>query len=126
MPLPFSLVCQLLERLHELCVAGKHRQTRETVHRWFQHHRQLVYELDGHHGAALLSTLLPSRRTDRVYCIQAPRLEKIFARAQRLGVSRVSELYRYKAPGSGVDLADCIFTILKATVCQALLLASDL
>ncbi|KAL2110292.1 hypothetical protein VUR80DRAFT_1363 [Thermomyces stellatus] len=115
MSLPFSLVCQLLETLHEQCVAGRHRQTCETVQRWFQHHRQLIHALDSRHGAALLSMLLPARRTDRVYCIQTSRLEKIFARAQRLGTSRVRELYRYKEPGSGVDLADCIFTILKAT-----------
>lgn len=120
MSLPFSLVCDLLETLHEQCAAGKHRQTRDTLQRWFRHNRPLVRSLDARHGAALLSTLLPARRTDRVYCIQASRLEKIFARAQRLGVSRLAELYRYKVPGAGVDLADCVFAILRATVRRCL------
>lgn len=116
--LQFSLICHLLETLHSHSAAGNHRRARETLQRWFAHHRQLVRALPVPDGAALLSTLLPARRTDRVYCIQAPRLEKIFARAQRLGAGRLAELCRYKAPGSGVDLADCISTILKATVCR--------
>ncbi|SPN97627.1 uncharacterized protein DNG_01139 [Cephalotrichum gorgonifer] len=115
MALPFSYICDLLEALYNQCIAGKHALTCETIRRWFHHHRQVIESLDSHNGAALLSTLLPARRTDRVYAIQAHRLEKIFARSQRLGASRISELHRYRVPGSGVDLADCIFAILKVT-----------
>ncbi|CAI4213784.1 unnamed protein product [Parascedosporium putredinis] len=91
--LPFSDVCKLLD----------------------VHHRHLLDPLDAPAGAALLSTLLPAKRTDRVYHLQDSRLEKIFERAQRLGDSRLRDLRRYKVPGSGLDLADCIYAILSAT-----------
>jgi DNA ligase-4 len=116
MTLPYSLVCDLLEALSREATAGKQHQSRGTLHQWFHHHRQQIDALDSRAGVALLSTLLPAKRTDRVYCIQTTRLEKIFKRAQSLGVGRMRELERYKVPGSGVDLADCIFSILRATV----------
>jgi len=116
MTLLFSDICKLLDTLYDQCIAGKPDQNRNTIQRWFAYHRDLINSLDTSTGAALLSTLLPARRTDRVYYIQETRLEKIFARSQRLGASRVRELCRYKVPGSGVDLADCIYTSLKATV----------
>ncbi|OAA39951.1 DNA ligase, ATP-dependent, central [Metarhizium rileyi] len=112
MPFPFILVCDLLDECHRLCIASK-SNTRAVVD-WFARHRG---RLDAHDTdlAALLSTLLPEKRTDRVYCIRAPTLEKIIGRALMLGSSRIVELSLYQRPGQGADLADCAERILNAT-----------
>lgn len=116
MPLPFSLVCELLDESHRLCIARK--TNRLTVESWFIRHRTRI---DAHDTnlAALLSTLLPDKRTDRVYCIQATALEKIVGRGLSLGASRILELARHRQPGTGVDLADCVGRILTVTVSAA-------
>ncbi|CVK89298.1 uncharacterized protein FMAN_04399 [Fusarium mangiferae] len=112
MPLPFSLVCELLEQSFLLSLDKK--SCSNTVTKWFTRHRNYV---DAHDTdlPALLSTLLPEKRTDRVYCIQSARLERIIGRAYLLGSSRIKELAQYRQPGSGVDLADCVFRILTVT-----------
>ncbi|KAF5630910.1 DNA ligase 4 [Fusarium sp. NRRL 52700] len=112
MPLPFSLVCELLEQSFLLSLDKK--SCSDTVTKWFTRHRNFV---DAHDTdlPALLSTLLPEKRTDRVYCIQSARLERMIGRAYLLGSSRIKELAQYRQPGSGVDLADCVFRILTAT-----------
>ncbi|XWX02037.1 hypothetical protein V2A60_010069 [Cordyceps javanica] len=112
MPLPFSAVCDLLEQSCQLCQSRK--SNAGAVRAWFQRHRAAV---DAHDAdvAALLSTLLPEKRTDRVYCIQAPTLEKVIGRSLMLGASRMLELTTYKRPGAGVDLADCVERILSVT-----------
>ncbi|EXL62224.1 hypothetical protein FOCG_00963 [Fusarium oxysporum f. sp. radicis-lycopersici 26381] len=112
MPLPFSLVCELLEQSFLLSLDKK--SCSNTVTKWFTRHRNYV---DAHDTnlPALLSTLLPEKRTDRVYCIQSASLERIIGRAYLLGSSRIKELARYRQPGSGVDLADCVFRILTVT-----------
>ncbi|OAA72266.1 ATP dependent DNA ligase domain protein [Cordyceps fumosorosea ARSEF 2679] len=112
MPLPFSAVCDLLEESYRLCQSRKSNTA--AVHAWFRRHRTTV---DAHDAdrAALLSTLLPEKRTDRVYCIQAPTLERIIGRALMLGTSRMLELAAYKRPGAGADLADCVERILSVT-----------
>ena len=113
MPFPYLLVCQLLGECHQLCVSGKSHRT--AVKRWFSRHRARV---DAHDTdlCALLSTLLPDKRSDRVYMIQSASLEGIFGRGQNLGRSRMLELKRHRKPGSGVDLAECVETILNTTV----------
>ncbi|OAA75501.1 ATP dependent DNA ligase domain protein [Akanthomyces lecanii RCEF 1005] len=112
MPLPFSAVCDLLEQSYRLCQSRKRNVA--AVHTWFRRHRTAV---DAHDTdlAALLSALLPEKRTDRVYCIQTPTLERIIGRALMLGASRMLELTTYKRPGAGVDLADCVERILSVT-----------
>ncbi|CAM1508228.1 Fc.00g050760.m01.CDS01 [Cosmosporella sp. VM-42] len=112
MPLPFSLVCDLLEQAHKLSVARKCNA--HVVTSWFARYRDRI---DAHDSnlAALLSTLLPDKRTDRVYCIQATRLEKIIGRAFFLGSSRIAELAVYKQPGLGLDLGDCVARLLTVT-----------
>ncbi|KAH6978440.1 hypothetical protein EDB82DRAFT_477189 [Fusarium venenatum] len=45
----------------------------------------------------------------------APSLERIIGRACLLGASRIAELARFRQPGSGVDLADCVHRILTIT-----------
>ncbi|KAI1072833.1 hypothetical protein LB507_002954 [Fusarium sp. FIESC RH6] len=112
MPLPFFLVCELLDQCYNLSVNKK--SCCGVITKWFARHRGYV---DAHDTSlsALLSTLLPDKRTDRVYCIQAPSLERIIGRACLLGASRIAELAQYRQPGSGVDLADCVHRILTVT-----------
>ncbi|KAM3451422.1 hypothetical protein MY3296_005365 [Beauveria thailandica] len=117
MPFPFSAVCDLLEQSYRLCQSRKssnNAAAAAAVHAWFRRHRAAV---DAHDAdmAALLSTLLPEKRTDRVYCIQAPTLERVIGRALMLGSSRMLELATYKRPGAGVDLAECVERILLVT-----------
>lgn len=113
MPFPLDTVCDLLEESYHLCVS--HKPTYPAVAAWFARHADLVAAHDTN-LAALLSTLLPERRPDRMYKIQAPALELIVGRALGLGVSRKKELARHKEAGSGVDLADCVETLLNITV----------
>ncbi|KAF5677939.1 dna ligase 4 [Fusarium heterosporum] len=112
MHLPFFLVCELLEKCYDLSLAKK--DSSSVVIKWFTRHRNYVDAYDTS-LCALLSTLLPDKRTDRVYCIQAPSLERIVGRAFFLGSSRIAELAHYRQPGSGVDLADCVARILFVT-----------
>lgn len=113
MPLPFEVVCDLLEECHDLAVARKSHAS--AVEAWFRRHRGRV---DAHDTSAvvLLSTLLPEKRSDRVYCIQAPRLEKVIGRGLSLGSSRIADLARYREPGNASDLADCVERVLNTTV----------
>ncbi|EFY87970.1 ATP dependent DNA ligase domain protein [Metarhizium acridum CQMa 102] len=112
MPIPFVLVCDLLDECHRLCIANK--PNTQAVVDWFARHRGRINAHDTD-PAALLSTLLPEKRTDRVYCIKAPTLEKIIGRALMLGSSRIVELALYKQPGQRTDLADCAERILNTT-----------
>jgi DNA ligase-4 len=113
MPLSFSSACGLLDQCYDLSIARK--SCSSVVVEWFDRHRNYV---DAHDTSlsALLSTLLPDKRTDRVYCIQTPSLERIIGRACLLGASRIAELARFRQPGSGVDIADCVYRILTVTV----------
>ncbi|RFN46749.1 DNA ligase 4 [Fusarium flagelliforme] len=112
MPLSFFLVCELLDQCYNLFIDKK--SCYGVITKWFARHRSYV---DAHDTSlsALLSTLLPDKRTDRVYCIQAPSLERIIGRACLLGASRIAELAQYRQPGSGIDLADCVHRILTVT-----------
>ncbi|KAI1215110.1 uncharacterized protein F4807DRAFT_21097 [Annulohypoxylon truncatum] len=116
MPFPFRYICDLLQQLDDETRQDEHKKlpSKTIIETWFSTHRS---HLNAHENdaCAILSTLLPERRTDRVYFIQTLRLEGIFAKALILGNSRVLELRRYKSPGLGVDLADCIEGILTRT-----------
>ncbi|RYP24484.1 hypothetical protein DL765_000504 [Monosporascus sp. GIB2] len=116
MPFPFTYVCDLLQQLDdELHSTKTQKATSKTiVAGWFKEHRSRLASVDNDAGA-ILSALLPERRTDRVYCIQATRLHSIIGHALGLGYSRVLELRRHETPGSGVDLGDCVESILKST-----------
>ncbi|KAL7811771.1 hypothetical protein V8C44DRAFT_330286 [Trichoderma aethiopicum] len=117
MPLPFSLVCDLLDASYALAIARK--PTAKTVAVWCSRHRSRINAPDTD-LAALLSTLLPEKRTDRVYCIRANGLEKLIGRGLMLGASRLRELSLHKQPGLDLDLADCVERILTATPNPAL------
>ncbi|OTA67430.1 hypothetical protein K449DRAFT_365286 [Hypoxylon sp. EC38] len=115
MPFPFRYICDLLQHLDdESRKETKQIPAKVIIEAWFREHRAHLNAQDND-ACAILSTLLPERRTDRVYCIQTTRLESIFGKALLLGASRVQELRRYRTPALGVDLADCIEGILSRT-----------
>lgn len=115
MPFPFNYICDLLQELEDDWSSKCHRKdVAAIIRKWFNKHHQSLkrHQVD---RCALLSTLLPERRTDRVYGIQAVRLKSIFARALGVGKSRLPDLARWLVSGSGVDLADCIADIIRST-----------
>ncbi|KAI1375198.1 hypothetical protein F4677DRAFT_423513 [Hypoxylon crocopeplum] len=116
MPFPYRYICDLLQQLDDNSRKEERNQTptKTIVGAWFHEHRSGLNAPEND-SSAILSTLLPERRTDRVYFIQTPRLESIFGKALLLGASRVQELRRYRTSGQGVDLADCVEGILKGT-----------
>jgi DNA ligase-4 len=118
MPLPFSLVCDLLDASYARAIDRK--PTAKTVAVWCSRHCSRINASDTN-LAALLSTLLPEKRTDRVYCIRANGLEKLIGRSLMLGASRLKELALYKQPGLDLDLADCVERILTVTVSYTML-----
>ncbi|KAM6486800.1 hypothetical protein HDV62DRAFT_351770 [Trichoderma sp. SZMC 28011] len=117
MSFPFSHVCDLLETSYALAKARK--SSTSALIAWCSQHRGLI-DAQETNLAALLSTLLPEKRTDRVYCIQANSLERVIGRGLMLGSSRLKELSVYKQPGLGLDLADCVERILTVTPNPAL------
>lgn len=117
MPFPYAYICDLLQKLEDETLSTKKEKTpaKAIIANWFESHRSRLHSPDND-ASAVLSTLLPERRTDRVYSIQATRLRSIIGRALLLGQSRVLELRRHIIPGSGVDLGDCVESILTSTV----------
>jgi DNA ligase-4 len=117
----FVHVCDLLEQLFQIV---KHdppllprdatRRIDETVARWFNGHRGRIHSTDTD-GIALLSALLPERRTDKVYSLQTASLEKVLKRILGLSRSRIDDLERWREPGCG-DLADCVERVMKQAV----------
>ncbi|KAI1284803.1 hypothetical protein F5Y07DRAFT_347744 [Xylaria sp. FL0933] len=116
MPFPYRYICDLLQQLDDETRKKPERQTPSEVivKSWFQQHRCLL-NAPANVASAILSTLLPETRTDRVYNIQAPRLQSIFGKALMLGASRVLDLRRWSESGSGIDLGDCIERALSQT-----------
>ncbi|KAI1113692.1 hypothetical protein F5Y14DRAFT_203242 [Nemania sp. NC0429] len=116
MPFPYRYICDLLQQLDDELRKSPERQTScgAIVREWFRQHRSLL-DAPGNDACAIISMLLPERRTDRVYNIQAPKLQSIFGKALMLGASRVLELRRWAEPGSGIDLADCVESALRRT-----------
>ncbi|KAK4501562.1 hypothetical protein PRZ48_007371 [Zasmidium cellare] len=119
MPLPFGEICTLLSRLEDiethdppLLQQEKYIRTRETIESWFKSHRRPIDELNADGTAALLSTLLPEWRTDRVYGIQTKNLYRILCRTMELGVTRRPILEQYKEPGKG-DIGACLERLLR-------------
>ncbi|KAH8742509.1 hypothetical protein F5883DRAFT_442250 [Diaporthe sp. PMI_573] len=114
MPFPFTHVCDLLQRLDGNRRRKTPRPQEQLVGEWFAQHKDLLGQLD-FDPAALLSVLLPEKRTDRVYNIREKKLQGIVAKAQFIGKTRMLELGRWENPGSDVDLADCVESLLNAT-----------
>ena len=114
MPFPFVEVCTLFQRLEVLELREppllpdeKSLQTRLTVDSWFKSHRSAISALTVEGAIGLLSALLPEKRTDRVYVMQAPGLCRILARCLKLQAHRAKDLRAYTQPGRG-DLAACL------------------
>lgn len=119
MPFLFSYVCDLLQRLEDNRHARSGLRSNATIiQEWFRGHQAQLYR-DDHNSAALLSALLPEKRTDRVYFIREKKLQTIIGRALGLGRSRIAELGRWSNPEARVDLAECVAGILKETVRSA-------
>ncbi|KAK4239681.1 hypothetical protein C8A03DRAFT_32283 [Achaetomium macrosporum] len=114
MPFLFSYVCDLLQLVEDNHNARSGlRSNAAIIQDWFSGHQGLLHR--DHNSGALLSALLPEKRTDRVYCLGAKRLQAIIGRALGLGRSRIAELRRWQNPGACVDLAECVESILRAT-----------
>ncbi|OCL02233.1 hypothetical protein AOQ84DRAFT_305094 [Glonium stellatum] len=112
MPFKFSLICQLLEDLEKtecrdppLLQARKQEMTRKNIVDWFTKHR-MALEARDINRVAVLSTLFPERRTDRVYGMQSKRLEKVVCRCLRLNKTKTARLSKWKESGNG-DLGAC-------------------
>ena len=121
MPFHFSEVCTLLSSLEDLALHDppilsaddKAAHEKRVVERWFKQHRSTLNGLDVDNTIALLSILLPERRTDRVYGIQPPSLCRILGRSLGLSTVSINDLQAHKEPGRG-DLALCLERVLKA------------
>ncbi|KAK4622152.1 DNA ligase 4 [Fulvia fulva] len=120
MPFPFIETCTLLNNLERLetCDApllgpAKYSKSKELIESWFKSHRRKIIELSEDGQTALLSTLLPEWRTDRVYGIQTQSLYRMLSRTLGLGTARLKDLEAYKQPGFG-DLPACLERVLRA------------
>ncbi|GAB7330590.1 hypothetical protein MBLNU13_g02175t1 [Cladosporium sp. NU13] len=118
MPFPFAEICTLFQRIEAVELREPPLLPDEkifaiclTVDSWFKSHRSAIGALTVEGATALLSTLLPEKRTDRVYGIQAPGLCRILARCLKLQAHRAKDLRAYTQPGRG-DLAACLERVL--------------
>lgn len=113
MPLLFVDFCTLLADLESVSARQpplneKERDEvyRRTISEWLHKHHVSVNSPDVN-VAAVLSSLLPGRRTDRVYGIQIPALSKHLRKCLSIGKARWDQLEKWKLPGRG-DLGECI------------------
>lgn len=114
MPLMFSTVCELLQSLENDLKRKNHQKgSKHIVNNWFDRNQDVLGDKDVD-LTALLSTLLPERRTDRVFNIKLKRLQNIVVKSFGLGSSRIAQLREWEIEGAGVDFADCVEAILKA------------
>lgn len=113
MPLLFKDFCDLLSDLESyssrqppLLPARREKLYQDCLTQWFHIH-QISVDSPNVDPVVLLSALLPARRTDRVYSIQAQSLSKKLRRCLNLGVGRWQQLEHWKTPGRG-DLGACV------------------
>lgn len=113
MPLHFVDFCTLLADLESVSARQpplneKKRDEvyRRTISEWLQKHHVSVNSPDVN-AAVVLSSLLPGRRTDRVYGIQIPALTKHLRKCLSIGKGRWHQLEKWKLPKRG-DLGECI------------------
>lgn len=113
MPLPFVDFCTLLSDLESISarqtpLKEKRRDEvyKETISQWLHKHQVSVTSPDVS-AVVVLSSLLPARRTDRVYSIQAPALSKYLRKCLSIGKSRWGQLDQWRIPGRG-DLGECV------------------
>jgi len=82
-----------------------------TIGQWFARHDRHIHHADTDR-LALLSCMLPERRTDRVYWLQATSLARVIARCLGLGSSRLAELDQWRQSG-GPDLGQCVENVMR-------------
>lgn len=118
MPLHFEDLCDLLEALElletkqpPLLPTDKADRLRCTLIAWFKKRRSVIDRLGVASAVALLSTLLPERRPDRVYGLQAATLSRALCRGLSLGNIHITALRAYQEPGRG-DLGQCLQRIV--------------
>ncbi|KFA54356.1 hypothetical protein S40293_10070 [Stachybotrys chartarum IBT 40293] len=120
MSFPFTLLCDLLNRLETIPKSSSVDRIQEiqarTVVSWFYKHDEAIPRR-GSEAIAFLSCLFPERRPDRVFGLSAMQLEKIIEQAQCLGSSRMKDLQRWKA-NDGADFASCVERVMKITDCE--------
>ncbi|KAF2860402.1 DNA ligase/mRNA capping enzyme [Piedraia hortae CBS 480.64] len=109
MPLPFSALSALLTRLEETPA----EKSNQVISKWFSTHRQEIDSLSVSSAVALLSSLLPERRSDRVYAIQSATLCRILGRGLSLCTAQLKDLQAYRLPGRG-DIGACLERVLRA------------
>lgn len=113
LPLAFVDFCTLLSDLESISARQpplneKRRDEvyKQTISEWLHKHHVSVTSPDVN-VSVVLSSLLPGRRTDRVYGIQIPALSKYLRKGLSIGKSRWDQLEKWKIPGRG-DLGECI------------------
>src|SRR5579871_6688433 len=123
MPFKFNHVCDLLSKLERIKTRDPplfpkdiDLEFRKVIEYWFQQHRRDI-DNPATDDVALLSTLFPERRTDRVYGFQEARLSRLIGRALYLNAARTRALQGWKTPGNG-DLGTCVERVLKDFDCE--------
>jgi DNA ligase 4 len=128
MPFAFAHVCQLLQDIEKTRVNGRATlgnpqiatssaneisgRCHRILEKWFETHGKQINNPELTDGTALLSTLLPERRTDRVFALREARLLRLLPRALHLSAARTRALNAFLKPGNG-DLASFLETVLK-------------
>ncbi|OJJ49017.1 hypothetical protein ASPZODRAFT_60292 [Penicilliopsis zonata CBS 506.65] len=113
----FTFLCDLLSDLEKnrtlkASTASKnHNPDITVVTRWFATHRKRIDD-DGTDKLALLSSIFPEKRVDRVYWLQESLLARVIGRSLLLGSVRREELDRWREPGNG-DLAQCVENVMR-------------
>lgn len=123
MPFKFSHISDLLSKLERLKTRDPpllqkelDREYRRVIEYWFREHRREI-DSPGTDGVALLSTLFPEERTDRVYGLQEARLTLLVGRCLYLPSTRFKTLEGWKTPGNG-DLGACVEKVQKDFDCE--------
>jgi DNA ligase-4 len=116
MPLRFAIVCSLLDKLeansfHYSLPKDRNTEQLHIIDVWFQAHRRDIDDRDTD-GQALLSCLLPQRRTDRVYGLQEASLSRVLARCLHLSSAKTKALQLWNLPGNN-GLGACLENIMK-------------
>lgn len=118
MPLLFTTICDLLSNLESLrkgqpplLAANVTQKTSAQTKIWCQNLNLSIDSTDLD-VVALLSTLLPKKRTDRVYGIQPRSLSRKLKRILGLGDGRHQLLDKWQEAGRG-DLGSCVERALR-------------
>ena len=113
MPLPFTHFCDLLSQLEEHALrrppwppARLTELSQQTIRQWFCTYNVSIKSTSVD-PVVVLSALLPARRSDRVYGLQAASLSRKLRRCLSLGDGRWPQLDRWREPGQG-DLGACV------------------